>query len=763
MRARGWIWATLLAGLAAFGGIRLASGRAVETDLLAMLPETEQNPVAEDAIKSLTRTTSERVILLVRGGDEKAGKDAALLLAKGLTEADAFADVQSVLPPMDPSAVGRFYAPYRFRMAPMELPAQTPAALADHLLARLATPGFTGLSPALDPLGSLGGFLSRLPFSSMRLEVRDDLLAIPSPEGLHILVSAGLKGSAFDPEVQDRTLAALKAAEARTRAAYPSVSILRTGVVLYAADARKSAEREMNLISLLSMLAIFALYVAVFRSLRHFLLGLACVGAGLIAAVAVCLLVFGKLHLLTLVCGSSVLGVSVDYSVLYFAHHLGAGKRWEPRQALARLMPALLLGLGTTMLGYAALLAAPFPGLRQIAVFSVVGLAGAFLTVVWVLPDWLSAPMARRPVLMGQCRRLLTAARGWSNHRLLPWLAVTALVILAFGAALGRVDDDVRGLILPSKALLKDEAKIQELTGLSNAGAFFLVEGNSEGEVLAREESLTARLRAEGMTAVQALSSFVPSPGRQEANLAANRAAAPLLQEAMVKAGFRPEVAAGLRADLDAPPLTVDRLFETTFSAPFRMLWLGRTRRGVASVVYPTGSPDGAALRRAAAGLPGVALVDKPQSVSALLGHFRRLAGWALAGAVLLVGLVLAATYGARSGLRMLAPSVAGMLAALAAGALLGVPVTLFTVMALILVLGFGVDYTVFLKAGDAAGPSALLGVGLASYGTLISYGALALSHTPSLRGFGLTLALGVLVSTLLSFMALGGPRKEPT
>ena len=103
----------------------------------------------------------------------------------------------------------------------------------------------------------------------------------------------------------------------------------------------------------------------------------------------------------------------------------------------------------------------------------------------------------------------------------------------------------------------------------------------------------------------------------------------------------------------------------------------------------------------------------------------------------------------------MVAPPCLGMLLALAGSALAGVPVTLFTVMALILLLGFGVDYTVFLAEGGSDDPSALLGVLLAAGATLISYGLLAFSHTPALRGFGLTLALGVAGSVLLSWMAL--------
>ncbi len=761
MRRRAWIWLICVGLMACYGAWRVARGQAMQTDLLAMLPDTERNPVAEAAIRSLAKITGDRAMFLVRAGDDARGKAAALRFAAALARSGAFPEVQSTLPQVDPGAVGRFYASYRFRLPAGPAPSGT-AALKDLVQGRLASPqgGLGGSSAALDPLGQLDAFLFGLPFASLRLELRDQLLVIPSPEGLNILISAGLPDSAYDPGAQRAVLAAVRGAEAELRTAFPEARVLRTGVVFYAADARQSAEGEANLFSTLSMLCIFALYFAVFRSGRHLVLGLACVAAGLATAVAACLLIFGKLYLLTLVCGSSVLGVAVDYSFLYFAHQVGAGAAWRPRAALRRIMPALLIGLGTTLLGYSALLAAPFPGLRQIAAFSMLGLAGAFLTVLLVLPDWLRRPGPARPALLARLGRLLGLGSRLGAVRALPaWLGLLVL-LLVWGGWRARVDDDVQGLIQPSRELLQQEAAIRELTGLSNHGAFFLVEGPSEGVVLEREEALRRRLDAlgEGLTGVQAVSCFVPSPAVQEAALERRRAQLPELLRAMDQVGFKPAALAGLRTDLAAQagrPLTVAAFFRTPFSAPFRMLWLGATAHGTASVVMPVGAPDSGPLRQAAAGLPGVTLVDKAQSVTSLLGHYRRIATWALGAAVLLVWLLLALWRGFRASSAMVAPPCLGMLFALAGCALTGTPVTLFTVMALILLLGFGVDYTVFLEEGGLSDPSALLGVLLAAGATLISYGLLAFSHTPALRGFGLALALGVVGTILLSWLAL--------
>ena len=84
---------------------------------------------------------------------------------------------------------------------------------------------------------------------------------------------------------------------------------------------------------------------------------------------------------------------------------------------LRQLLPALVLTLVTTLIGYLALALTPFPGLRQMALFSVAGLVCAWLTVaIWfptmVRPDslkgarpipWLTRTLTRWPLLRDEC------------------------------------------------------------------------------------------------------------------------------------------------------------------------------------------------------------------------------------------------------------------------------------------------------------------------------------------------------------------------
>ena len=764
MRWRGWLWVLALALMVAFSAWRATRGGAIETDLLAMLPATEKNVVAESALRTLAAATGDRAIFLVSAGTPARSKAAALDLGQALASSGAFEQVQTTLPPMDPGSVLRFYLPYRFRLGGPGQPA-TATQLAGQVQARLASPqsGMGGVGIAQDPLGDFEKVLAALPLGAMHMEIQDDLLVLQGPEALHVLISGSLKGSAFDPGTQVRVKGAVAAAQRALLRHFPDAHVLKTGALFYAVDARETAEWEMNLISGCSLLFLVGLYLWTFRSLRHLLLGVLCVAAGFVAASATCLLMFGKLYLLTLVCGSSVMGVAVDYSFLYFANHLSAGKLWRPRAVLTRILPALSLGLGTTLLGYAALLVAPFPGMRQMAVFSIVGLVGSFLTVLCILPDLLKNPLPPRPRLLAGLERGLQRGIHMARNRWVVVLLGLAALALAAAATRARVNDDVRALIQPSLRLQAEEARIQALTGLSNSASFFLVEGADSGQVLARETALRARLApqvAQGqLEGFQAISAFVPAPDRQEALLRANLEQAPRLAQALRSLGFNPEVGPALLAEMQASvghPLTVEAWLQTPLAVPYRRFWLGPTAHGMASVVLPLGVSASADLARLAEQLPGVSFVDKAHSVTQLLGHYRRIASWALGGAVLLVWLVLAAIYGAGPALAILAPALLGILLALAGIGLSGTPVTLFSTLALILVLGFGVDYAVFLKEGGHRDPSGLFAVLLAGLATLVSYGLLLFSHTPALRGFALAVSLGVLGSMLASFTALG-------
>ncbi|MFT7528784.1 MAG: putative exporter, partial [Arenicella sp.] len=74
---------------------------------------------------------------------------------------------------------------------------------------------------------------------------------------------------------------------------------------------------------------------------------------------------------------------------------------------------------------------------------------------------------------------------------------------------------------------------------------------------------------------------------------------------------------------------------------------------------------------------------------------------------------------------------------------LLGVWLNLFHVMALFLVLGFGMDYTIFVREFDEQRAVTLQAILLSAMTSLLSFGLLALSSIPVAQAFGSTLLIG--------------------
>ena len=146
-----------------------------------------------------------------------------------------------------------------------------------------------------------------------------------------------------------------------------------------------------------TLLGVILLIVAVFRSLRPLLLCVISIGIGALAGTVATLLIFGELHLMTLVMSMSVIGISADYTLYYLTERMVHGNDVSPWQSSAKVRNALLLALLTTVAAYLIMMLAPFPGIRQMAIFAAVGLSASCLTVLFWHP-WLCRGLPVRPV-----------------------------------------------------------------------------------------------------------------------------------------------------------------------------------------------------------------------------------------------------------------------------------------------------------------------------------------------------------------------------
>jgi predicted exporter len=439
------------------------------------------------------------------------------------------------------------------------------------------------------------------------------------------------------------------------------------------------------------------------------------------------------------------------------------------------IVPALILGCTTTVAGYLTFLIAPIPGLRQIALFSAVGLATACAVVILLYPralELLSIVFRKakleRSTTPRSVPRWVARLANVNPADAIPRGARIALVLLLLvfaGLGLARLQsrDDVRALQRPPPDLVAAEKQVRTLLGVGFDTRFVLVTAATPEDVLRRLETLDPVLRglvsAGHIKGSLGVSPSLVSLERQHADraLLAREVYAPggALERVMTRLGFDADAVAARRATFTAADgkfLAPDHWLESPLSGPVRHLWLGALGEEHAAVVLLDGNVAPDAVRAAVEAVPGVNYVDQVADISHVLGEYRRIAGW-LMGVVLAVMLAcLLVFYRSGAAVRTALPAAAGLALTLATLGWLHEPVNLFHVLSMLLVLGLGVDYAIILREGR--NHNAVLAVLLSMTTTLISFGLLGFSSVPFVRSIGITVAFGVAFTFLIALAA---------
>jgi predicted exporter len=730
-----------------------------DTDILALLPAQERDPVLQQSFTHMVDAAQQRVVVLVGAAEWSDAQRAADAYAKVLAPHTRLLALDAT----DEATQADWLAPFQKHALALltaeqerQLRSEAPRFWTEASLARLYN-AFSG--PKLgafrdDPFGLFTGWVQdRAQETPVR--PRDGRLFVAGQGRQYVLLSLRLRQPAFSLSAQQAVIPLLEQGKAAARAAAPSVEVLTAGVVLHAAAAGKQAEGEVSTIGLGSLVGIVLLTWLTFRSVKPIGLILLSIGIGFLGSLSVCWLLFGRIHLLTLVFGASLIGVAQDYGIYFLCNRLGADPALDSTRLLKRLLPGLALTLLAAVIGYLGLALTPFPGLRHMAVFSALGLVFAWLTVVCWFPLLINGGSLKSGKLARTYGAVLARWPRFSARPASLAIVGALAVLAAFGWSRLTVNDDIRSLQTPPAELVRDQIKLGKLLDAPTPVQYYLVRGASQELVLQREEALKRRLDpliAQGrISGYQALSNWVPSARTQDARralvetklLADGGPLADLAHEIGEDRAWVEATRAHLRKA--GAPMGVDEFMRTPASEPWRHLWLGKVEGVHASIVALRGMEYAALpqLRNAADGLEGVQWVDKVGEISSVLGRYREYMGFVVLGAYVLVFAMLLPRYRGRAW-RVLAPTALASVVTLAALGFAGQPLQLFHVLALMLLLGVGVDYGIFMQEKPERGAAApWLAVGLSAANTILSFGLLGLSGTPALHAFGLTMLIG--------------------
>jgi predicted exporter len=762
VRLRFIVWLLLMAGVCAVFFGDLKGNLSTETDILALLPGTEHDPVVDRALREFSDQAGRKILFLVGSRNEDDAHAAGAAFAAALKAGDGIADVQYEVQ----NRVGETLTAYQaYRHALLSdrdrqrLAAGDGEALYRDAQRALYTPAglMRAATPAEDPLGLLSDFLMAQVPPLGAVQLSGGVLGVAGEDKHWVLVIAETRDGPFATATQDAVMPVIESASAKARAT--GAEVLTSGLLPHAAYAAKKAHQEVATFGLVSLIGTILLLLFVHRSMRPVLMSAGSIALGLMAALTACHWIFGRVHLLTLVFGSSLIGVAADYSTYFLTDAFRVPGRWDGRDAVRHVAPGVLLGLATALTAYAVLMAAPFPGLRQIAVFSAVGLSVACGCVLCLFP-LLRPPQA--PNISPRIEKILRALL----PRPLGKDGVLILLLIVLAAALGlprlKVVNDLHLMQSTPPQLLDSEKRVRALMNNPTETQFFLITGDNEEAVLQHEEALRPQLdalQAKGViSSYAALTRALPSQKTQADNAAllARSAYAPggLLARMLAELGYEPaDAAARLKSAQNGTRarLTPQDWLASAASNSYRHLWLGKIGSHYASVVTLGGIHDLAALRALAAEVPEVRLVDKVGDISALLARYQRITLWFVAFGYAAVLLLFSLRYGFSSALRVVISPALASLGTLGIFGLMGEALNLFSTFSLLLVLGIGIDYAIFLREGRGSPLSSLIAVLVCAATALLSFGMLAFSSTPFIHSFGLTLLIGITLAVVIA------------
>ena len=746
----------------------------INTSFLEMLPQPTRSGAAE-ADRLLGEKSGLEAIILASAPDFENAKKGAVLLygefEKSLRYDNSRLDnsrlenprlIENLTLYFDPPAIAQvseYFHDYRFVVAGkrtydlLETGRAEEIAL-DALASAYGAFGFTSLDnidkdPFLLAGRRMEDFLSSSLLAGGRLSLKDDVLAGNVGDNWNVLLRMTLTPEGASLGSGKNAVREIYAAAANVKEAIPGLEFYFSGIPFHSYESSSGAQREISLISTVTLIAILLLFLYVFRSVLPVFLSMTAALVSIALGTGTALLIFREIHVITFVFGTTLIGTCVDYSIHFFVHWKGNTALKSGKEIRSHISKSIIMSFISTEICFFVFLFAPFTILKQFAVFSMAGLLSSFLTSYCLYP-LLKVPNAKRHISLPalkppghRVRATLAAA-----------IAVFCLALLFFNSEFIKIQNDITSLYTMSPSLLESEKRMAQVLDRGSSVWYFIVSGGSPEETLENEERLTRRLDEEilrgNLQAYLATSLFVPSVKSQKKTYEAMKALLPLVPSQYENLGFPPEYAAFFYDEF-----TAGERYCLPENAPVSMgvsnLWIGKVGDNYYSCVMPLYPGDEAIFRSIAElkteELGGfVFFINKAKDISSDLDTITKTMAFFFLAACIIVSILVFIVYPLRDGLKICIMPFAVVLSALAVLALNKITAGFFSAVGIILVFGLGLDYIFYMTGGKQKGHGALtsLAVLLSFLTTMLSFGALALSSFVPVHIFGLTVSAGL-------------------
>jgi predicted exporter len=747
------------------------------TNVAQFMPQAK-TPAEKLLLEELHQGRAARIILIaIQGDDLKTITSASKHLAQQLREQTIFARVdngEQSLPDLEKTPLFR----YRYLLSPNitaeRFSTQNLHAMFKQRLLDLTSP-FALFNKQLlpqDPTNETGALLELLLAQD---KTHSQYGVWVSPNNQRALLLTETRAQGYDVSAQEEAIGAIRSAFARTTTD-KDLRLILSGPAVFASNSKTRIQQEITTLSVLASVAVMLILWLAYRRLPLVAINAIPLLSAMVIASAILTLIFGPIHGITLAFGITVIGVAIDYPIHLFSHL--SGQR-SVSEEFKTIWPTMRLGVITTIAGYSAMTATHFSGLAQLGLFAIIGLLSAAVVTRWVLPAML--PRFYAPVteaaLVGRFTWLLNPGRAAAVLAVAPGIAAVIIIGLKSGTLW---ENDLSALSPIPKQQLALDRQLRDQLGAPDASQLILVSAPSADAALQQSEALFPwlnQLKQQGaISDFDAASRYLPSrqsqlqrqqmlPDKAQLKNAVDQGLQGLPFNAK---HFQPFMQAVTEAK-SQPPVTLQDLQGSALGIKVDSLLLQRDDRWTALILLH-GVNDAQAI---AAGVPqqaNVHYLNFKAATNQLIQDFRSETLTRMQWAALFILLVLALGI-RRLGqlLAALVPVVLAIVVTMALLLLMGHSLSVFNLVALLLVFGIGIDYGLFFSRRETdvrMRQRTFHALSVCALSTVSVFAILSFSAVPVLQDIGITVWVGVLLSfvfaLLLSQQAAAQPTSNP-
>ncbi|WP_297277327.1 MMPL family transporter [uncultured Brachyspira sp.] len=715
----------------------------IDTNFLSITPKFLEDKDFQKPLEDFFLKNSSTVKIFVESEDFDIAKDNALKLEEYINELDT--NVQVNLYSKNYDDVLNMIVKYKYQLLPNEirnyLLNDEAYIVSENSLANFYSPFFIPIVDNVedDPFFVVNSKINEILVSENNMESRDGIQFINYDNKYNVLLNIDMPKKIDSDNFFNNLTSFLSTLETNE-----NIKTYISGVPIHTYYSQKSAQREITIISIVSLIVICLMFIFVFKSVKPYIISMCTIFLAGASAFLLSSVFFSSIHIFTFVFGTSLIGISIDHSIHFITEWYNEK---DKKEVLKKIFPSMLLGFITTIISYLSLSLTSLTLLKQIALFSIFGLVSSFLTVNIMYPIiFKNDKRVIKDSVINLSKNILVRYVKLINTKIIAVFFIIVILVSILTIPRIKVNFSANQLYSTPDFLLESETEVYKRLNTSLAKNIIISRGDTLSKALQAEESIGNSFTNNYM----AISRVLYSEEMQRDNMKlVEKKLMPLLRTQINSLDLNESSYNKIMTEFSNVKneiLDINAIIdEPSFSDLKKIIVTNNNKYFlIATSDYNTNNIVKSANK-------DVKIFNINEEINDALDSTAKTALKMAIIAYILIFIAIMIYFNKKQALAIILVQMMSILINLSLHSIFSININIFSIFALILSIGISIDYAIFFSNSAADKEITFLAVFLSMMTTVLSFGTLAFSGFIPVKSFGLFLFIGVLSSFIIS------------